>query len=495
MGNANVAKPQHFYGGTSWLRMATVNLYPRSLARLVVLGNVLVALPLMAAIGYSAVTVQALSERSKAVTGQAALAGRLGWELPEDLIHMERSLRQYEVLRDASLLEDYGVARREWRQIGTDFAAIPLMAPVAPQVAEILATEEAAYRQLGSRAEGLDQLRATVAEVMASSRVLLTEANRLVSAEQEAFHAQAESLRRRLLAALVAALTTAAALLWAGRRLMGQLFSRFERAVLALGEGRLERTIRLKGPEDLQRIGRRLEWLRGRLAALEEQRTLLLRHVSHELKTPLAALREGASLLSEGAAGALTPPQARIAGIMQNNTLRLQALIDSLLQLQRAAHVADRFEPQQVRLDELIQQTLSSHQLAARDKRLHVVGTLAPLAVEGGREELMAVVDNLIANAIKYSSEGGTVRVSLARSSDDAVFEVADDGPGIPAADRQRIFEPFFRSAATRDATGVGLGLAIANEYAVAHRGRIELLESPVGAHFRVTLPLVWRTK
>lgn len=474
--------------------MAAVNLYPRSLARLVVLGNVLVALPLMAAIGYAAVTVQALSDRSKAVTGQAALAGRLGWELPEDLIHMERSLRQYEVLRDSSLLDDYAAARREWRHIGGDFAAIPLMAPLATRVMEILAIEEAAYRQLGPQGEGLGQLRQTVVEVIELSRALLTEANRLVAAEQETFHAQAESLRQRLLAALGAALVTAAALLWAGRRLVGQLFSRFERAVLALGEGRLERKIRLKGPEDMQRIGQRLEWLRGRLAALEEQRTLLLRHVSHELKTPLAALREGASLLSEGAAGTLTPPQARIAGIMQNNTLRLQTLIDSLLQLQRAAYAGDRFEPRPVRLDELIQQALASHQLAARDKRLHLVGTLAPLAVEGGREELMAVVDNLIANAIKYSANDGTVRVSLTHGDAAAIFEVADEGPGIAVADRQRIFEPFFRGAATREVAGVGLGLAIANEYAVAHRGRIELLDSPVGAHFRVTLPLVWRS-
>lgn len=472
--------------------MAAVNLYPRSLVRLMVVGNILVALPLMAAIGYAALTVQELSERSKTVTGQAALAGKLGWELPEELHHMERSLRQYQVLRDRSLLDDYGVVRQEWRQSGAAYAAIPLLAPVAGQVGAMAAVEAEAFGQLGADGQGIDHLLATVAGLMAPTRRLVDEATRIVDQERESFRAQADALRQRLLIGLAVALATALLLLWFGRRLMDRLISRFERAVVALGEGRLERTIRLKGPDDLQRIGRRLEWLRGRLAALEEQRTLLLRHVSHELKTPLAALREGSSLLAEGVAGPLTPAQSRIAAIMQNNTLRLQTLIDSLLNLQRAAHAGDRFEPVPVRLDELVDQALRTHQLATRDKRLSIAGTLVPVSVEGGREELMAIVDNLIANAIKYSPADSQIRLDLAQAGGHALLDVADEGPGIPSEDRERIFEPFFRGAAVRQVAGVGLGLAIANEYAVAHRGRIELLDGPVGAHFRVTLPMAW---
>jgi two-component system sensor histidine kinase GlrK len=240
----------------------------------------------------------------------------------------------------------------------------------------------------------------------------------------------------------------------------------------------------------MQRIGRRLDWLRRRLLALEQQRTRILRHVSHELKTPLAALREGASLLHEGMAGPLSPQQATIAGIMQGNALRLQRLIDGLLRMQQAGHLRERIEAVPLRLDELVQHTLATHQLAARDKHLHVAGSLAPLTVAGGRDELTAIVDNLVSNAIKFSPDGGNLRLALTRDGDNAVLDVIDEGPGVPEADREKIFEPFYRSPASKGVAGVGLGLAIAREFVAAHRGTLDLVATATGTHFRATLPL-----
>jgi signal transduction histidine kinase len=143
-----------------------------------------------------------------------------------------------------------------------------------------------------------------------------------------------------------------------------------------------------------------------------------------------------------------------------------------------------------LRLDELIQQILATHQLAARDKHLHVAGSLAPLTVAGGREELTTIVDNLVANAIKFSPDGGKLRLALTREGDNAVLDVIDEGPGVPEADREKIFEPFYRSPASKGVAGVGLGLAIAREFVAAHRGTLDLVASEVGTHFRATLPL-----
>jgi len=271
---------------------------------------------------------------------------------------------------------------------------------------------------------------------------------------------------------------------------MERLWSRFERAVFALGEGRLARRISLKGPKDLQRVGRRLEWLRRRLLALEEQRTLILRHVSHELKTPLAAIREGSSLLTEGAAGPLSAAQAKIVAIMHGNVLRQQALVESLLTLQRAGFGGERPEPRRVRLDALVQQVLATHQLVARNKRLRLSGSLAEVELAGGPEQLTAIVDNLVANAIKFSPDGGRIEISVRRDGGQALIDVVDEGPGIPAGERERIFEPFYRGEAARGVAGAGLGLALSQQFARAHRGELALLASPAGAHFRVTLPL-----
>lgn len=465
-----------------------MNLYPRSFLRLILLGWLLLLLPLLAAIAFASFALNDIAARSAEAVTEASRTARLGWELPEQINHMERSLRQYEVLRDRSLLDDYAASRREWRRSSEEFARIPLLAPLGGRIAAMLQAEDAAYAKLATA--GTAPLRETLAELKVGTFAILDDAGNQIESERNAFLAAADALRHKLLVTLALAFTLAAALFWLGRRVLAKLLSRFERAVLALGQNRLERRIRLKGPEDLQWVGRRLDWLRRRLLALEQQRNRILRHVSHELKTPLAALREGSSLLHEGVAGPLSPQQAKIAGIMQGNVLRLQRLIDGLLRMQQAGHLRERIEPVPLRLDELIQQILATHQLAARDKHLHVSGTLAPLTVAGGREELTTIVDNLVANAIKFSPDGGNLRLDLTRDGDKAVIDVLDDGPGVPEPDRERIFEPFYRSAGARRVAGIGLGLAIAREFVAAHRGTLDLVATTTGSHFRATLPL-----
>jgi two-component system sensor histidine kinase GlrK len=466
-----------------------MNFYPRSVLRLVLSSWLLMVLPLLVAIAYASLGLSRLSARSDVSMQQVSEATRLSWELEEDLAQMERILRQYEVLRDASLVGDYDVYRREWLENGSRFVRVPLVQSLAERVGTMVALESAPHEQLV--ADGRPQpLRAALGKIKDQTIDLIQEVSRITDREREAIRTETATLQRHILLAMLAALALAAAMFWFGRRVMARLFGRFERAVAILGENRLDRRIQLKGPEDMQRIGARLDWLRRRMRTLEEQRTRILRHVSHELKTPLAALREGASLLHEGVAGELTPQQAKIAGIMQGNVLRLQGLIDSLLKMQQAGHAREQLELEPLRLDQLIQGNLETHLLAARDKRLRLSGSLAPLTVEGGREALTTVVNNLISNAIKFSPDGGAVRVLLAREGDCAVLDVIDEGPGIPAEDRDKVFEPFYRSPQTREVAGVGLGLAIAREFAAAHHGALELMPAANGSHFRAVLPL-----
>jgi two-component system sensor histidine kinase GlrK len=467
-----------------------VNLYPRSFLRLIVIGNVLAVLPLLAAVGYASLTVDGLTRQSEEAVRQGARAATLGYGLQEQLNHMERVLRQYEVLRDPSLLKEYGTVREEWLQSTEDYAAIPLLGKLGTQVYDMRSAETAAYENLGARAERLAQLKATLMTLKGGLRSLLDDANRLVEAEHDAFRQKADQLRQRLMVALLTALALTGLLVWLGRRMVARLWSRFERVVLALGEGRLDRRIRLKGPEDMQLVGSRLEWLRKRMVALEKERVHVMRHASHELKTPLATLREGASLLSEGVAGPLTPQQAKIAGIMQTNAMRLQGLIDGMLRMQQASHARDHMETVAIRLDKVIEQTLATIQLAARNRRVRVTGSLVPLTIEGGGEALATLADNLISNAIKFSPDGGVVHVTLSREGDHAVLDVTDEGPGISAEEAERIFEPFYRGSAGKGVPGAGLGLAIAQEFALAHRGSLEIVASSSGAHFRANLPL-----
>jgi len=469
-----------------------MNLYPRSFLRMVLVGWLLMALPLLVAIAFASLSVTRLSARSEAAMEQATVATRLGWELDEDLVQMERILRQFEVLHDPSLLHDYDLARQEWLRNSVALAAIPLMQSLAGELAALRASEERIPRELQNDKPALAAQLAVLDELKDRNIDVIGRISRLTDAERQNLRSATEALQRYLLIAMGLAFLLAGALFWLSRRVLAGLLRNLERAVIALGNNLLERRIRLPGPRDMRWIGHRLDWLRRRLLALQNERTRILRHVSHELKTPLAALREGASLLNEGVAGPLTPQQARIANIMQGNAVRLQALIDGLLRLQQAEHAREHIQPETLRLDELVQQVLATHKLAARDKQLHITGTLTPLTVRGGREEITTIINNLVANAIKFSPPQGTVRLVLSRSADRrAVLDVFDEGPGIPPAERSMIFEPFYRSPGSKTIAGVGLGLAIAREFALAQHGTLELLDTPAGAHFRATLPLV----
>src|SRR5256884_408377 len=130
-----------------------------------------------------------------------------------------------------------------------------------------------------------------------------------------------------------------------------------------LGGADFSREITVRGPEDLQSVGERLDWLRRRLAELEAEKNRFLRHLSHELKTPLTVLREGAELLNDQVGGPLAPPQRQVVSIMRDNSVKLQRLIEDLLDYQRALHAAASLAPKTVALDSLIREVVRPHEL------------------------------------------------------------------------------------------------------------------------------------
>ena len=143
----------------------------------------------------------------------------------------------------------------------------------------------------------------------------------------DALDHERSTVAAQILAALLLAGVLAALSGWWLLRPLG----RIEHAISELGENRLARPIHITGPADLRQLGERLDWLRLRLAELEANRNRVLRHVSHELKTPLASLREGVALLADGVLGRLNPEQREVAGILEHSARALQERIEQLL--------------------------------------------------------------------------------------------------------------------------------------------------------------------
>jgi two-component system sensor histidine kinase GlrK len=293
---------------------------------------------------------------------------------------------------------------------------------------------------------------------------------------------------RQVLGAIVlAALLAVGFGVWLTRPL-----NRLERAIVFLGENRLDEPFDVRGPSDLRSLGQRLEWLRLRLRELDEDKARFLRHVSHELKTPLAALREGVALLEDEVAGPLTPDQREIARILGTNAVALQAQIESLLRFNAAAFEARQLVRRRTELRPLLQDLVDRQQLQwqARQLRIEVIGE-AP-AIDVDADKLAAALGNLLSNAIRFSPPGGRITVRLAAGPGRVVIDLADEGPGVAPADRTRIFEPFYRGGIQPDdaVRGTGIGLSIVREYVQAHGGRVDLLDLDApGAHFRIELP------
>ncbi len=219
------------------------------------------------------------------------------------------------------------------------------------------------------------------------------------------------------------------------------------------------------------------------LRRLERVRHDFVANVSHEFKTPLTAIQGFAETLLSGA---LEDPRnnRRFLEIIRDHATRLAVLTDDLLKLARieAGKLEVQFVP--VQLGDVIERCAETALLKAGRKKITLETDVPPNlpAVHGDASLLRDVVQNLLDNAVQYTSEGGRVRISATAGPREAIVTVDDTGIGIPLADQERIFERFYRvdAARSREAGGTGLGLSIAKHIVEAHGGRL-WVESEVG--------------
>ena len=470
--------------------------YPRSFLSLLLLAFALVAAPLMVAFYNAAVYVEELAGQSQTAVSQAAQASRGSRLLVEQTTALERVARQYLILDDAELLNDYARLRGNFKSNTSELSLQPLDELQLRGLNSTIDKEQELYEKLlrnpPSQAEKAVLIEGYVS-LSDLAREVLNTSNALIDREVESMRKTAERAQRILWLQLAATIPLGILLAVAVTLLIARPIRQLDQAIRRLGSGEFDADIRVGGPADLKYLGSRLEWLRQRLIELEEQKRLFMRHVSHELKTPLTALREGSELLVEGTVGPLSTAQGEIVTILQQKSIQLQKLIEDLLNYQRAQESVGRLGLSEVRFDRIVIKVLEDHRLAAQARGIRADLQLQPVVLRADGDKLRAVVANLVSNAIKYSSDGGIISLALRREGDNVIFDVGDAGPGIPREDRDRIFDWFYQGERRHHGRvqGSGLGLAIAKEFVVAHGGHVEVVDDhAAGAHFRVTLPL-----
>jgi len=473
--------------------------YPRSFLSLLLLAFALVAAPLIVAFYNAAVYVEELANQSQTAVSQAAQASRGSRLLVEQTTALERVVRQYLILDDAELLNDYNRLRTNFKLNTSELSLQPLDELQLRELNRTIDREQTLYELLFT-APATEEAKTALIEGYVGlsnlARDVLNTSNALIDREVESMRLTGERAQRTLWLQLAATIPLGVLLAVWVTLLIARPIRQLDQAIRRLGAGEFEQDIRVGGPADLKYLGGRLEWLRQRLIDVEQQKLLFLRHVSHELKTPLTALREGSELLMEGTAGPLSAGQREVVGILQQKSVQLQKLIEDLLNYQHAQDGMGRLKLNALQFERIVERALADHQLTAQARHIRTDLRLEPVVLRADEDKLLAVVTNLVSNAIKYSPDGGMISLASRREGDQVVFEVGDAGPGIPPEDRERIFDWFYQGQPLHHGRvrGSGLGLAIAKEFVLAHGGRIEIVDHPSGgAHFRVTLPLVAR--
>ena len=218
-----------------------------------------------------------------------------------------------------------------------------------------------------------------------------------------------------------------------------------------------------------------------RTRQLEGVRRDFVANVSHELKTPLTSLRGFAEALADG--DLPSEQSSEFAGRILANVERMQHLIDDLLDLSRIESGVWTPEPDDLALDALVDSAWNSLQPAPGNRNIELEREITTsLRLRVDRDALVQVLCNLLDNAIRYTPDGGSVRLTARRDGEQTRIEVADDGPGIPSAQLDRVFERFYRidTARSREAGGTGLGLSIVKHLVAAHGGQVGI-ESELG--------------
>ena len=461
------------------------------------IGFALVAVPLLIAVITAAAKVRRLSEESAALVQIGVATTHQTQQLFQQIAYMERTTRLYQVLKDKSLLSFYVETRDRFRKSLNEIESARTDARRASQLQTLRKLQQSIDVVLLSDVvpgdDAMNQILTTFSQLWDATDKLAEFTSAEIDSGLSKLQTRTAETQRFLIwqsAGMI--LLTAALVTLFTSRLMRPI-RQIDIAISRLGKGTFSKPIKVSGPTDLVALGHQLEWLRLRLLELAQERNRFLRHMSHELKTPLAAIREGTELLMDGAVGPLDSNQREVMTILRDNSIRLQQLIENLLSFSawQARHTG--LEITDIRLRPLIKSTLETHQLMALAQRVHLDLKVEDVELRADRAKLKLILDNLVSNALKYSPRGGTIYLHARVEGELLVLDVADTGPGIAAEERSAIFDAFYSGRAPQAGhlKGTGIGLSVVLEFVQAHGGSIEIMDNIYpGAHFRVQLPL-----
>lgn len=456
-----------------------------------VVATSLSVLPLVLAVSYAAFSLQQQNTSQRQLLERVDRVNAHSGAVAEHIKEMVRLSRQYVLLRDSSFLDLYR-QKVEAMEKGID-ALRPTLG------------DREGERTMDALLDAAEEIGNSLTEGISSSPELSVNLQLLVSlgegvvALAEAYRLQSLSegeqgfnrVLRQLSVLTLLALPGTLGLMIVGTYMVSRPLWRLSQAIQHLAEQQWETPIAIEGPADLAALGRNLEWMRRQIISSERQTSAFIQHVTHELKTPIAAIIEAGSLLDEEVPGPLSSRQRAILTVLRSNARNLEHLIEQLLNYNAVSHgIVTHWE--EVDIQSLCEEIRARLEVSnpAKNARWEISGGLR--RVRSDPRLLEMILRNLLSNAFQFIPSGGSIAVRWEAGNREWVLSVADNGPGIDAEDIEHIYAPFFsgRKDPRERGSQTGMGLSIVLECVHLLNGRIETRSAPgSGAEFVIHFP------
>lgn len=452
--------------------------------------------PLCLATWFTLQTLDELALNGRETSRRAVEVKRLGQEIEGSLLQLERRAGQYYALADPNLAQLFN---RERSALLQDLRTLQKRAgselAVLSPLQELLARVELenAHSAVPESSEALspqDFLETSFTPIRRDGQLLSSELDTAVDELLQRNARETETLIETLVFQLLMLAAAALALLLFFSYWITRPVRELTQEIHHLGTEGLGHRIEISGPQELRLLGSKLEWLRLRLQETEQREQRFLRHISHELKTPLSSLREGTDLLAERVAGPLSPGQQEVVDILRENSLELQRLIENLLDYNQLPRQALTFE--EISLQALWEDLQSNYRISMQGKSLQLAIDSWVDTWVADLYKLRTAMDNLLSNAVNYTPIEGMIQVVWRERNGNLEVDVANSGEPIPPEDCENVFEPFFQSTAKRTGPikGSGIGLSVARECMEVQGGSLNLVSHPtLPVCFRLTCP------
>ena len=472
-----------------------------SIKKLIFLGFTLVALPLAIALIYSTTKVNLMSKQSSEAIFSVVALTKINRELSESQLTLERYASQYIVLKDMELKVNYLTQEQKITVLINENLILyndDKLSQLAQQFLSIITLITQSLNTKTINDNALEIVQAKFVTLTKISQKIHLRSDVLINNQADNIDIVAKKLNETMLNSLLTIpmiLIISAIFIYLIITPLKLLISRIQ----SLEQGNFEQEIKLSGSPEIIEIADALEVMRLRLHALELQKSSFIRHISHELKTPLAAIREGTELLYDNSVGKLNDEQQEICYIIKDSVNRLQRLIEDLLDFNIVLDSTSLQDSEKTSIEPIVDSVLSDHKLDIKRKKLKITQNHENVSIYSNVKQVKVVLDNVISNAIKYSADHGTINITTECIDNQLQLLIKDNGSGIDDTIKEKIFDAFYQGPAPSNnhIKSSGLGLTIVKELLMRLNGDIKIESGQYnnkGTNVKITLPRAQRT-